>query len=89
MGKQWRNSDYGENGVKVSAGYEIYLGMFSAEIRLFFVKYLLHFEAGHLVTQFVKALLYKTEGCGFEYRPEFLVDLTLPTVRWPWGRLSY
>ena len=75
--------------MKVSAGYEIYFGDYLAEIRLLFVKYILHFEAGHTMAQFVEALLYKTEGCGFEYRRESLFDLNLPAVQWYWGRLSY
>jgi len=35
------------------------------------------------VAKYDEALLYKPEGCGFEYRLEFLVDLTLPAVWWP------
>jgi hypothetical protein len=74
---------YGEYGVNFSAGNELYLGiLFSAGNRLLVIKYLLHFEAGHVVAQFVGALLYKPEGCGLEYRLGFLFDLTLPAVRW-------
>jgi len=67
----------------------IYLRILFADIRLLFVKYFLHFEAGHAVAQFDEALLYKPEGRGFECRLGFLVDLTLPAVWWHWGRLSY
>jgi len=81
---------YGEYGVKLSIGNELYLGIFIADILLFLVKYFfLHFEAGHAVAQFDEALLYKREGYGFECRLGFLVDLTLPAVWWHWGRLSY
>jgi hypothetical protein len=35
------------------------------------------------VAQFDEALLYKTEGCGFEYRLGFLVNITLLAVALP------
>ena len=59
------------------------------ESRLLFVKYLLNFEAGHAMAEFVEVLLCKPKECGFEYGLGFLVDLTLLALRWPWGGLSY